>query len=56
LDFGGVFATTKSDLDPLIARLGFSAGRTALRFENTRIRLILGIESINTIILWLGML
>ena len=47
LDFGGIAPTTKSDLDPLIARLGFSNWGNALQFENTRIRLILGKESIN---------
>jgi ferredoxin len=47
LDFGGVAPITKSDLDPLIARLGFSNWGDALQFENTRIRLILGMERIN---------
>ena len=47
LDFGGVAPTTKSDLDPLIARLGFPDRSTARQFEPTRIRLILGMESID---------
>ena len=49
LDFGGVAPTTKSDLDPLIARLGFSNWGNALQFENTRIRLILGVENIHLV-------
>ena len=47
LDIGGVAPTTKSDLDPLIARLGGSSRSAAHRLENSRIRLILGMECIN---------
>lgn len=42
LDFGGVAPITKTDFDPLMAKLGFSNWGSILQFENTRIRLILG--------------
>jgi NAD-dependent dihydropyrimidine dehydrogenase PreA subunit len=47
LDFGGIAPTTKSDLDPLIVKLGFSNKGDILKSDNPRIRLILGIERIN---------
>jgi NAD-dependent dihydropyrimidine dehydrogenase PreA subunit len=46
LDFGGVTPITKTDFDPLMAKLGFSNWGYVLKFENTRIRLILGLEEI----------
>ena len=46
LDFGGITPITKSDFDPLMAKLGFSNWGSVLQFENTRNRLILGIEEI----------
>ncbi len=47
LDLGGVAPITKTDFDPLMAKLGFSNWGSVLKFENTRIRLILGIEEIS---------
>ncbi len=47
LDFGGVAPVAKTDFDPLMARLGFSNWGSVLQFENTRIRLIRGLEEIN---------
>jgi len=46
LDFGGVTPITKTDFDPLMAKLGFSNWGDVLQFGNTRIRLILGLEEI----------